>query len=383
MKILCLDQSAQLGGGQLCLLDLLPAFLANGWEVHAMLPGEGEYSARLRALKCNVADLHLAPLPSQRKTIADCPSYLVSVLRITGQLQRLLETGRPDLLYVNGPRVLPAAAWVSRREGIPLIFHAHHRILESSALRIAQSSLNASRASVIACCSYVASSYSRRVPGKRIKVIYNGVSDQRSLHIRAASPIENVGIIGRIDPEKGQLDFVRAVRKVVQRFPHIQFHVIGSPQLSSGEYADQVLKESEDLPVRFHGWRHDISDVLRSLDLLVVSSPYTEATPRVILEAFSASVPVLAYALGGIPEVIDDNRTGFLTAPTPEALASRLVEVLETDAGVPHHVALNARSTWQERFHIDRWRQTVCDFLTRAAWSSRTGFITRQQKATT
>jgi glycosyltransferase involved in cell wall biosynthesis len=207
-------------------------------------------------------------------------------------------------------------------------------------------------------------------------VIYNGVSDQRSLSIRTSSPIENVGIIGRIDPEKGQLDFVRAVRKVVERFPHIQFHVIGSPQLSSGGYADQVQKESEDLPVRFHGWRHDISDVLRSLDLLVVSSPYTEATPRVILEAFSASVPVLAYALGGIPEVIDDNRTGFLTAPTPEALASRLVEVLETDVGALHHVTLNARSTWQERFNIDRWRQIVCDSLTRAAWPSRAEVIT-------
>jgi glycosyltransferase involved in cell wall biosynthesis len=376
MKILCLDQAAQLGGGQLCLLDLIPAFLANGWEVDAMLPGEGEYSARLRALKCKVADLHMAPLSSRRKTIAERSSYLVSVLRMTGQLRRLLEAGRPDLLYVNGPRVLPPAAWVSRREGIPLIFHAHHRIADPFALRIVQSSLNVSRASVIACCSYVASSYSRRVPGKRIKVIYNGVSDQRSLSIRTSSPIENVGIIGRIDPEKGQLDFVRAVRKVVERFPHIQFHVIGSPQLSSGGYADQVQKESEDLPVRFHGWRHDISDVLRSLDLLVVSSPYTEATPRVILEAFSASVPVLAYALGGIPEVIDDNRTGFLTAPTPEALASRLVEVLETDVGALHHVTLNARSTWQERFNIDRWRQIVCDSLTRAAWPSRAEVIT-------
>jgi hypothetical protein len=51
--------------------------------------------------------------------------------------------------------------------------------------------------------------------------------------------------------------------------------------------------------------------------------------------------------------------------------------------GALHHVALNARSTWQERFHIGRWREIVCDFLTRAARSSRTEFITRQQKATT
>jgi glycosyltransferase involved in cell wall biosynthesis len=191
-----------------------------------------------------------------------------------------------------------------------------------------------------------------------------------------------VGIIGRIDPEKGQLDFVRAARRVIHDFPQVQFHVVGSPQLSSGGYADQVLTESEGLPVHFHGWQHDIPKVLRSLDLLVVSSPYTEATPRVILEAFSAAVPVLAYSVGGIPEIIEDNETGFLTAPTPEALASRMVEVLGTDVEALRHLAQRARSTWQERFHIDRWRELVCDCLTGAVGSSRTEFATGEPQVT-
>ena len=365
------------------MLDLVPAFLANGWKVQVMLPNEGEYSARLRALNCQVTDLHLAPLSNRQKTFTGRSAYLISVLRITGQLQRVLGAWRPDLLYVNGPRVLPAAAWISRRERIPLIFHAHHRIAEPSALRITQSSLNAARASVIACCSYVAYSYSPRVPQSRIRVIYNGVSDQKQLSIRTASPATNVGIIGRIDPEKGQLDFVLAARQVAHRFPHIQFHVIGSPQLSLSGYADRVRKESEGLPICFHGWRDDMANVLRSLDLLVVSSPYTEATPRVILEAFSAGVPVLAYALGGIPEIIDDNWTGFLTKPTPEALASRMVEVLETDVDLLHLLAQRARSVWQERFHIDRWREVVCDYVTAAVRPSSVALGAKQSQVTT
>jgi glycosyltransferase involved in cell wall biosynthesis len=378
MKILCLDQFAQLGGGQLCLLDLLPAFLGNGWEIRAMVPGEGEYTARLRALDCQVEQLRLAPLSSGRKTFTDRFSYLASVLQMTGLLRKQLRGWRPDLLYVNGPRVLPAAARVSRQEGIPLIFHAHHRIAEGSALRLVQTSLNASRASVIACCSYVASSLTPRVPRSRIRVIYNGVHDYGQSPIRRALPIQRIGIVGRIDPEKGQLDFVRAARTVVSRFPHVEFHVVGSPQLSAGGYSDQVLKESEGLPVHFHGWRDDISLVLRSLDLLVVSSPRSEATPRVILEALSANVPVLAYALGGIPEIIEDNRTGFLSPPNPEALASRMADVLETDLGVIDFIAQRARSTWQERFHIDRWRALVCNCVTRAAVANRSEFATEQ-----
>jgi glycosyltransferase involved in cell wall biosynthesis len=382
MKILCLDQFAQLGGGQLCLLDLLPAFLLNGWEIRALVPDEGEYTTRLRALGCNVDQLSLTPLSSSRKTFTDQFKYLASVVQMTGQLRRLLRKWRPDLLYVNGPRVLPAAAKVSREDGIPLVFHAHHRIAEGSALRLVQTSLNASRASVIACCSYVASSLTPRVPRSRIRVIYNGVSDYRESPVRRTLPIQRVGIVGRIDPEKGQLDFVRAARIVAHRFPQVQFHVVGSPQFSAGEYSGQVLKESEGLPVDFHGWRDDISSVLRSLDLLVVSSPRSEAMPRVILEALSAGVPVLAYALGGIPEILEDNRTGFLSAPTPEALASRMSEVLETDLGTIDLIAQRARSTWQERFHIDRWRALVCDCVTRAAVARPSEVAAGQQEIT-
>jgi glycosyltransferase involved in cell wall biosynthesis len=382
MKILCLDQFAQLGGGQLCVLDLLPAFLLNGWEIRALVPGEGEYASRLRALDCPVEHLSLTPLSSGRKTFGDQLRYLASVVQMTRQLRKLLRKWRPDLLYVNGPRVLPAAAKVSREDGIPLLFHAHHRIAEGSALRLVQTSLNASQASVIACCSYVATSLTSRVPRSRIRVIYNGVSDYSETPIRRALPIQRVGIVGRIDPEKGQLDFIRAARIVVHRFPHVQFHVVGSPQFSAGEYPGEVLKESGGLPVVFHGWRDDISCVLRSLDLLVVSSPHSEATPRVILEALSAGVPVLAYALGGIPEIIEDNRTGFLSAPTPEALASRMSEVLGTDLGALDLMAQRARSTWQERFHIDRWRAHVCDCVTRAAVANPSEVATGQQQIT-
>jgi glycosyltransferase involved in cell wall biosynthesis len=382
MRILCLDQFAQLGGGQLCLLDLLPAFQRNGWEIRAMVPGEGEYAARLRASDCHVEQLRLAHLSNGRKTFTDQFLYLASVVQMTGQLRKLLRGWPPDLLYVNGPRVLPAAAKVSREDQIPLLFHAHHRIAEGSALRLVQTSLNASRASVIACCSYVASSLAPRVPRSRIRVIYNGVSDYRQSPARRALPIQRVGIVGRIDPEKGQLDFVRAARTVLRRFPQVRFHVVGSPQFSAGGYWGQVLKESEGLPVHFHGWRDDISRVLSSLDLLVVSSPRSEATPRVILEGLSAGVPVLAYALGGIPEIVEDSRTGFLSAPTPEALASRMADVLETDLGAIDLLAQRARSTWQERFHIDRWRALVCDCVTGAALANPSEFATRPPQLT-
>ena len=100
------------------------------------------------------------------------------------------------------------------------------------------------------------------------------------------------------------------------------------------------------------------------------------------MEALSAGVPVLAYALGGIPEIIEDNRTGFLSTPAPEALASRMAEVLETDLTVVDLIAQRARAAWQERFHIDRWRARVCDSLAQAVRANRSEFATGQPQMT-
>src|SRR5271157_1217299 len=123
MRILCLDQFAQLGGGQLCLLDLIPAFLENGWEIRAMTPGEGEYLRRLRALDCRVDQLRLSPLSNGRKTFLNQLSYLASVVQMTSQLRRLIRGWRPDLLYANGPRVLPAPPRASRTARLPPLLH--------------------------------------------------------------------------------------------------------------------------------------------------------------------------------------------------------------------------------------------------------------------
>ena len=71
--------------------------------------------------------------------------------------------------------------------------------------------------------------------------------------------------------------------------------------------------------------------VLADLDLLVVPSISAEATTRVILEAFSAGVPVVAYSIGGIPEIIRESRNGFLVPECePRALARKIQEVTDS-----------------------------------------------------
>ena len=112
------------------------------------------------------------------------------------------------------------------------------------------------------------------------------------------------------------------------------------------------------------GWRDDVGEVLADLDLLVIPSDYLEATTRVIMEAYSAGVPVVAYANGGIPEVIDDGVTGFLVREcTAEALAKKIVEVTALDLA---KVARAGRAAWEQTYNVARYRKEMLDIIARA-----------------
>ena len=102
----------------------------------------------------------------------------------------------------------------------------------------------------------------------------------------------------------------------------------------------------------FWDGREDVGAVLAGLDLLVVPSTEAEATTRVILEAFSAGVPVVAYAVGGIPEVVRDGENGFLVGAGDTSgpacwrarLGAKIVEVLKGDTD---GVVERARRDWE------------------------------------
>ena len=110
------------------------------------------------------------------------------------------------------------------------------------------------------------------------------------------------------------------------------------------------------LPVEFAGWVDDVYACMAQLDLLLVPSAGHEATTRVILEAFAAGVPVIAFPSGGIPEVVEDGVTGLL-ANTSEEMAQRAIELLTGDARRLISMAQAARQSWSRRFTLERYHR--------------------------
>lgn len=368
-RLLILDQFNQLGGAQRCLLDLLPAFLDAGYVTHLAVPGDGPLADGARSLGAVLHRIPCGPYESGQKTWTDTLRFAVDLPRQARRVASLASQHRIDLIYVNGPRLLPAAALGAR--GLPVIFHTHSLVTQPAAARLTRWALQSTNATVIGACRFVLEPLEAVVAAGRSRVIYNGVAPLDCAR-RRRGPRDpwRVGVIGRIAPEKGQLEFVQAARlilpQLVPRRERCEFVVCGDALLSSLHYCRRVRAEAEGLPIEFTGWRDDIRAVLSALDLVIVPSAAVEATTRVILEAFSAGVPVLAFRSGGIPEIVENGVTGVLSAPTARDLASKLIELFSCGGVLLDSLSARAQEAFAARFSLHRYRSEVLDALGRA-----------------
>ncbi len=353
MNILFIDQFSQPGGAQQCLSELLPEVQSLGWNPLLMVPGDGELVRRCRESGIRVASLPLGVYASGRKTPSDMLHFAFALPRVRSAIRAFIAEHRIDLIFVNGPRALPAVTG----RGVPVIFHAHSPVAGRVPRFVAERSVRNAGATVIAVSDFVASRY----PGAR--VIYNGVPDYMGSRRPFGAGAPRIGIVGRIAPEKGHLDFVQIAHAMKGQESNPRFFVYGEPLFSGAGFEREVRAAADGAPIEFCGWKNDAGAVMRALDILMVPSNPSEAATRVVMEAFSAGTPVVAYRSGGIPELIDDGRTGLLVEwPDRDLLRHRILSLL-ANPGSMKQLSAAGRGEWNRRFRIRRFQMAVCDVI--------------------
>ncbi|HYZ87560.1 MAG TPA: glycosyltransferase family 4 protein [Bryobacteraceae bacterium] len=366
MNILFVDQFGDLGGAQLCMLDLMPAIVEEGWRVIAAVP-PGPFAERLRRSGAKVIDFDAGTYHSGSKTAADAVRYIRKLPRLAAALNSLQSSHEADVIYVNGPRLMPPVALARPRT--PVLFHSHSQPPAGLSRRLVGLAIRRSRATVVAVSRHIAGTWRRYVAADRLHIIPNGVPD---LRLPAANrDALRIGLIGRIAPQKGISEFVRAARILTPQIANCRFVICGEPRPDDAPYAAFVRRSAAELPIEFLGHQDDIAGVMAGITVLVVASR-EEGFGRTVIEGFSAGVPVVAFPTGGVPESIEDNQTGFLVpAPTAEALASKLATVLERPQ-ILAAVAQKAREKWQLHYDVHRYRRSVIDLLTHVAAAGKT-----------
>jgi glycosyltransferase involved in cell wall biosynthesis len=161
-----------------------------------------------------------------------------------------------------------------------------------------------------------------------------------------------IGLVGRLSKEKGVDTFLRAAAQVVEEVPSARFIVAGDgPDHAELEAMIGQLRMQERF--KLLGRREDIPFVYASLDVLVSSSRY-EGLPMAILEGMASRLPVIATAVGEVPSVITDGRTGVLVpAENQDLLAAAIIEMLQ-NAAKRQLLGGAARQVVEEQFSAQR-----------------------------
>ncbi|MCC2973051.1 TIGR03088 family PEP-CTERM/XrtA system glycosyltransferase [Massilia sp. IC2-476] len=270
-------------------------------------------------------------------------------------LFRLLRRLRPDILhtYNLGTIEYAATAWAA---GVPVRVHAEHG-RDARDPQGVNPKHNLLRRLVLPFIDrYVPVSHELRgwlervvrIPARKIQLIDNGVDTER-FRPGVAGPLEAwqsdpdafvIGTVGRLQDVKDHATLVEAFVQLRALLPQAKLRLVlvGDGPLR-GQLEAQVRERALEDSVCFAGARSDVAPVMRSFSLFALSS-IAEGTPVTLLEAMASGLPVVATAVGGIPDLVEQGVSGTLApARDPQALAAAIASYVMDRALAQRHGA--------------------------------------------
>jgi glycosyltransferase involved in cell wall biosynthesis len=152
------------------------------------------------------------------------------------------------------------------------------------------------------------------------------VEKKRSLGLDQNEAV--IGFVGWLLPIKGPGYLLKAMDYVWHEHPETSLVLVGKGDLDVDLRAE-ALRKNANGKVKFLGWRDDINEIMPVFDMLVLPS-LNEGMGRVLVEAMAAGKPVVASRVGGIPDLVRHEETGYLVPPANEkALADGIKKILD------------------------------------------------------
>lgn len=263
------------------------------------------------------------------------PALLAAVPRVATWLR---DDGA-DLVHAHLPLAGVVARLAGRLAGVPVVYTEHNLQERYHPLtRRANAWTWGWQDRVVAVSGEVAASIRRHL-GERvtIQVVRNGIevgsappaervlAVRRRFDLRDGAPV--VGTVAVLRSQKRLDIWLRAARRIADELPAARFLIVGDGPLRS-ELEEEAQRLGLAERVRFAGLQEDVAPFFAAFDLYLMSSQF-EGLPLALLEAMAAGVPVVATAVGGIPEALADGHEGVLVAAgDADVLAGEAVRLL-------------------------------------------------------
>lgn len=358
---------AKLGGGGMSLLGLLARLPETGWRPHVVVPGEGQFTDAARGLGVPVEVFPFQPLSARHP--------LHSMRDICRWLQ-VLSAVRPGLIHANGFELSRSFAPAAGLLHIPYVTHVRFPVDEQGARWTLRNLPKPAAFIFNSHAMHAALSPILRplAPSSSHHVVHNAVDvDAFTPTPWPESPTLRLGMIANFAPFKRHEDFLRIAASMLRERSDLEFWVVGDDTEGSGRRAALERLAGElgiAKHVRFLGHRPDIPAVLSELHLLLVPSQF-EPFGRVVIEAMAAGRPVVGSRDGGIPEIIQDGRTGFLRNVGDVEGFARAALALLRDRQLWQRMSHEARRDARDRFSLARHVRQIAEVYRTVLGNSR------------
>jgi len=359
IHVLQVTNGAIWGGGERHVASLLEGFQDRSVRLSLAVFSDGRLAREARRM--NVPVHHLpkrfrgdpGPLWQLVRVIRRHQVHIVHTHMTSGNIY-----GRVAARLAFGRRLISTLHYVDR-EALPFLPPILQRLFFDGDIRMAGMCDR-----IIATSEHLRRALVERGMSKcKLVTILNGVNldsiraddsaaDQLRHELGLARGMPVVGIIGRLVPVKNHELFLRTAREILDRGVHARFVVVGDGPLRRSLSAlarDLGLDEH----VVFAGFRADVMPFLALFDLCLLSSN-SETSAYGVSEPMAMGRPVVATAVGGVPELIDHGIDGWLCPPRDAAALADAVCTLLADPAAAARMGERAARTVRERLSLDR-----------------------------
>lgn len=260
------------------------------------------------------------------------------------KLIEIFRKERPQIVHTHTSKAGMLGRWAAHLAGVPIIIHTPHGHVFwgyfnrwETALYVFLERLTAAITDKIITLTERETSdhLGRRIaPADRFATIHSGVAleefssrrvDPSAMRKELGLPADAfvVGTVGRLTPIKGHKYLIAAAQKVLPANPGMIFVFLGDGELLD-ELQAQAAEAGIQKNVRFLGWRPDVAGVMATFDVFVLPS-LNEGMGKVLVEAMALAKPIIASAVGGIPDLVSHGENGLLVpGADAQALAGSL-----------------------------------------------------------
>ena len=193
---------------------------------------------------------------------------------------------------------------------------------------------------------------SEGVPRAKVAMIPNGIDTSLFAPRVTRDEVRTVITVANLRVEKNHEALIAAAETLAPAYPNLRFQIVGA---GSRLAALQSLAEARGVSrrVEFLGHREDVPALLAAADLFVLPSR-SEAFPNGAIEAMAAGLPVVATAVGGLMDLIEDGRTGLLAAPADQDALTAAIKAVVDNPALGHRLGAAAREDVTARYSFDR-----------------------------